>query len=112
MTGSNAVMVALAVALWLAGGLGTWWVLRRARRRASVHADLPATATLPAAPVLEVAPPQPSSPRPAAPLRATLHYTDAKGEGSVPGPIRSHPEELAAVLGSRHPSSLSKPLMS
>jgi hypothetical protein len=29
-----------------------------------------------------------------------------------PGSIRSHPEELAAVVGSRHPSSLSKPLMS
>ncbi|MFO8237273.1 MAG: hypothetical protein R6U00_03270 [Prochlorococcaceae cyanobacterium] len=29
-----------------------------------------------------------------------------------PGPIRSHPEGLAAVAGSRHPSSLRRPLMS
>jgi hypothetical protein len=79
MTGNHAAMAALAVALGLAGGLGSWWVLRDARRRASVHADLPAVASLPAAPTPEVVAP----PLPSAPQAATVHYTDEKGQSSV-----------------------------
>jgi len=73
MTGSNAAMTALAVAFGLLAGVGILRVLRASRRRASVHADLPAPRSLGmVAPVL-----------PSAPLTATVHYTDAMGQSSV-----------------------------
>jgi len=78
MTGNHAVMTALALAAALLAGLAIFRVLRVARRRATVHADLPAPASPPAPTLAKVAPVLPS-----APLAATVHYTDAKGQSSV-----------------------------
>ncbi len=82
MTGSNAVMLALALAFGLLASFGILRGLRAARRRASVHADLPAAAVAPAtlpAPTLATV----ATVLPSAPLKATVHYTDAKGQSSV-----------------------------
>lgn len=82
MTGSNAVMLALALVFGLLASFGILRGLRAARRRASVHADLPAAAVAPAslpAPTLATAAPV----LPSAPLKATVHYTDANGQSSV-----------------------------
>lgn len=78
MTGNNAVMTALAVATALLTGLAIFRGLRAARRQGAVHADLPAPATPPAPTLAKVVPVLPS-----APLAATVHYTDAKGQSSV-----------------------------
>ena len=78
MTGNHAVMTALALAAALLAGLAIFRVLRVSRRRATVHADLPAPASPPAPTLAKVAPVLPS-----APLAATVHYTDAKGQSSV-----------------------------
>ena len=76
MTGNNTTMTVLAVAFGLLAGFWILRLLQAARRKATVHADLPAAAVTPTlatvAPVL-----------PAAPLTATVHYTDAGGRSSV-----------------------------
>ena len=78
MTGNNTVMTAAALAAALLAGLAIFRGLRAARRRATVHADLPAPARPPALTLAKVAPVLPS-----APLAATVLYTDAKGQSSV-----------------------------
>ncbi len=90
MNGNNAVMTALAVAAALLAVLAIFRGLRAARRRATVHADLPAPTLATVAPVL-----------PSAPLTATVHYTDAKGQSSV----------REVVIHSRKPAGEGRPAL-
>jgi hypothetical protein len=79
MTGSNTVNAALALALGLMATLAIFMALRAARRRASVHADLPPAEPRPADRTLAMVAPV----LPSAPLTATIHYSNKAGQSSV-----------------------------